>query len=290
MKKLLQYYEIDFLISTNSPRSERAAIEAASMLSIPSICVVDGFAKYESEWIANPGFSTKVCVFSDSVKKNLEKLGRSQDDIIVTGNPSFDMFYAPFQEKKIHQFRQEAGIPDDKKLVLYAPSNEGKFHIYNGRKANTQLPEKVLKKLIQFIKERKEYFLIVRPHPSYEFNTFSFSERVLLDQGFDLLTLLHASDIVVTTASTVGIQAQIVGKPLVCVNLSVYAEDINYEEFGEVVRISSLDELDKAIICATNEHKKYVKKVKMLNATQKILNVFDTLIEKENKLSTIKTS
>jgi len=281
MKKLIQYYEIDLLISTNSPRSERAAIEAVSMLGIPSICVVDGFAKYESEWIANPGFSKKVCVFSDSVKKNLERLGRNKDDIIVTGNPSFDIFYAPFPEEKINQFREQASIPRDKKLILYAPSCEGDFHIYNGGKGNTSLPQKALEKLIQFTKEREEYFLVIRPHPSHKFDNFSFSERVFLDQGFDLLTLLHASDIVVTTASTVGIQAQIVGKPLICVNLSVYAEDVNYEEFGEVVRVNSLDELDKALICVTNEiYKNQGKKVETQNATREILNTFNSLIEK----------
>ena len=277
MKKILQFYEIDFLISTNSPRSERAALEAASHLDVPSLCIIDGFAKYESEWISQPGFSKKVCVFSESVKKNLIKLGRPEEDILVTGNPAFDAFYVKFPKKKIKQFREKLGLCVNQKLILYASNPESDFHIFDGRIGDVALPEKVLETLVEYIGEKEGYSLIYRPHPSQQLQKFDkaiLSERIILDEGFDLLTLLHASDVVVTLASTVGVQAQIVGKPLICMNSSVYADDMYYEDFGYVRRVNSLEELKEALPLQERSNcKQQFRLAKHHTATRKVLQV-----------------
>ncbi|MBA3813627.1 MAG: CDP-glycerol glycerophosphotransferase family protein [Alphaproteobacteria bacterium] len=283
MKKIIKTCGIDLVISTNSPRSEQAALTAASELGVPSICLVDGFAKYESEWISHPGFSSKVCVLSNSVKDNLVAMGRPAQDIVVTGNPAFDIFYSPLSKEKINQFKKENGIPEDKKVIVYASNPESEVHLYNGRKGDVLLPEKVLEKLIILLEKQEDYFLIFRPHPSQIFKNVFLSERMLFDHKFDLLTLLHASDVVVTLTSTVGLQAQIAGKPLICINSSVYAADIFYEDFGYVNRINCLAELNDSLsIALTRNDQNKIKKLNFLNATQNILEVINSFIKKHS--------
>lgn len=284
MKRIIKEDGIDLVISTNSPRSERAAIEAASSLGIPSLCIVDGFAKYESEWISKPGFADKVCVLSESVKKSLISLGRSEQDILVTGNPAFDTFYSPIEEDKIHAFRKRLGIPTQSKIILYASNPESEFHIFNGKKGDVELPRKTLERLIQFITKREDYTLIFRPHPSQKFEDISYFKRLIFDKDFDLQTILHAADVVVTISSTVGLQAQIVGKPLLCMNCSIYADDIYYEDFGDVMRLNSLDELDEALIrVEADSQVNGMREKHTESATQKIMTLLKNF-EKDSQI------
>jgi UDP-N-acetylglucosamine:LPS N-acetylglucosamine transferase len=93
MKKVLNYIEPKIVISTNSPRSEKAAIRAASMLNIKSVCINDLFAIQESAWLKDNSFANKIFVLNDSVKKFLVGLGRAAEDIVVSGNPAFDSLF-----------------------------------------------------------------------------------------------------------------------------------------------------------------------------------------------------
>lgn len=272
MKRVIEELNIDFVVSTNAPRSEKAAIEAASSLGIPSLCVVDTFAKHEIEWISKLGFASKVCVISQSVKNDLIALGRPAKDILVTGNPAFDAFYSPFSKEKVNIFKKNIGISAKAKIILFASNPESEVHPFNGKKGDVDLPKKVLNKLIKFIDEKEEYHLIFRPHPSEKLENDIFMERVTLDKEFDLRTVLHAADIVVTISSTVGVQAQIINKPLISMNFSIYADDMSYETFGSVIKINSLEELEKAIVSAnTNQKEESDKIVHKKNATQRII-------------------
>ena len=63
----------------------------AGKLNIPSVCIVDLFAVKEVAWVGEPGYADKVCVLSEFVKNTLMRAGRNDKDIIVTGNPAFEL-------------------------------------------------------------------------------------------------------------------------------------------------------------------------------------------------------
>lgn len=257
MTQLIQAEKPDLVVATNSPRTEKAIIQAASNLNIPTLCLIDGFAKYESEWIASPSFCKYVGVISNSVKKSLINLGKAEKDIYITGNPAFDHFLSPCSLDEQTDIKKRLFINKEQKVIMYAPSPEGSQHIFTGEPADSYLPEKTLDKLITFINVRKDLFLIIRPHPSqkFELNLGSLPNNIFYDQGNDLRLMLSISDVVVTFGSTVGIQAQLLNKPIICCNQSVYANDIDYEDFGYVKRIHSINELETAINQELNKEK-----------------------------------
>ena len=90
LRRYLEKVRPDLVVATNSPRAERAVIDAATQLGIPAVCVVDLFAFREIQWIGQPGFARKVCVLSEFVRGRMINAGRSHDEVIVTGNPAFD--------------------------------------------------------------------------------------------------------------------------------------------------------------------------------------------------------
>lgn len=247
MEKILRKESPDFLVTTNSPRTEKAIMQVASDLKIPGLCVVDSFAIYESQWISKPDFGKHVCVLSESVRQRFMDNGRPSEDIYITGNPAFDNFLFPAPLEDVEDVRQEIGVKEGQKVIVYAPSPEGDQHIFTKKKTNPALPEEVLAKLLEIISSDESLFLIVRPHPSQNFDLDDNLENVFYDQGNDLKLMLSVSDLVVTLGSTVGLQAQLMRKKLVCCNQSVYANDTIYEDFGPVERVFSMEELETAI-------------------------------------------
>lgn len=252
MLRFLEKEKPDLVVATNSPRSERAIIEAATILKIPALCIVDGFAKHEISWICSPNFGKYVCVFGASVKDNLINLGRPSEDIHITGNPAFDSFIEPVTLESIAELKRKLSINERQKVILYAPSPEGYQHIFTKKPANAQLPRDILDELLKIAQEQKDVFLIIRPHPSQGFDLKNIPENVYYDINQNLKDIISVSDIVVVLASTVGIQAQMMGKTLICCNQSVYADDIDYEDFGKVERVNSIKELEKSLIAHIN--------------------------------------
>jgi predicted glycosyltransferase len=186
-------------------------------------------------------------VISTSVRKNLIKQGKEEKYVHITGNPAFDPFTAASSLKEITFMKKRLSINEHQKVIIYTPSPEGDRHIYTGQPTDPLLPEKILYHLLSVIKERKDLFLIIRPHPSQEFKVSSLPENTFYDEGNDLKIMLSISDLVVTLGSTVGIQAQLLGKRIICCNQSIYANDTLYEDFGPVKRIYSMNNIEHII-------------------------------------------
>lgn len=281
MKKLLNHEQPDLVVATNSPRTERAIIQAASDLSIPALCIVDSFAKYEADWISSPDFGDAVCVLSDSVKKRFIDHKRPKTDIYVTGNPAFDPFLTPVDEKIQTHLKEKIGVEPGQIILMYAPSPEGNQHIFTKEAADPELPYKILQELLSFIACHSRFFLIIRPHPSQVFHVDSTIKNIFYDQGNDLKSMLSVTDTVITLGSTVGIQAQLMGKRLICCNQSVYANDTKYEDFGDLRRIYSFKELEREILegAEKKEHSRINHNIQR-SATEKIIDIIESMLNK----------
>ncbi|BCL71456.1 hypothetical protein TUMSATVNIG1_34220 [Vibrio nigripulchritudo] len=241
--KLLKHLSIDFVIATNSPRSEQAAILAARNLRIKSICLVDLFALQEYHWIKDNSYSDKICVLNDQVKEFLVSHGRNAEHIVVTGNPAFDAINFKEKIRSGEAIRERLG--NDKTIILYASQVEPDEHPINALKGDPMLPRYIERALRHFIRKNDNYKLLLRFHPSEKLQ-FIEEERVEYG-GEDLHSILHAVDIVVVMSSTVGLEAYIAGKPVISVDLSIFTSDAPYSEMGISKGVSSLDALDNII-------------------------------------------
>lgn len=222
------------VVASNSPRSERYAIKAAGLLSIPSVCVVDLFALREIEWIGEPGFADAVCVLNQEVKYLFKSAGRRDDEVIVTGNPAFDSLFNPEYIKQGRALRAQRGWDQNDTInVLWASQVEPEVHPFEiGLTGNPKLPGQVERALRQAVICNQALRLIVRYHPSQVVD-FLPQDRVEHSHPTeDLSTLLHAVDVVVTMTSTVGLQASLVGKQVLTVDSSVFFNDMPYSKMG----------------------------------------------------------
>lgn len=251
MERFLREEQPDLVVATNSPRAEKAAIIAAGNLGIPSVCVVDLFASQEIEWIGQSGFSSKVCVLSDFVRDRLVRSGRHENEIIVTGNPAFDVMAEQSDSNFRRTFRECKNWKDSETIVLWASNVEPTTHPYSDAEGDPELPQKVEKQLISFVNKNPKFKVIFRPHPNDVRIPDVSHERIEISTiKDDIGELLMAVDCVVVLSSTVGLQAALIGKPLINVKLSIFSHNAPYDEMGISIGVEKLEDLPAAILKA----------------------------------------
>ena len=272
MVRFLSDERPDLVIATNSPRCEKAALDAAGKLNIPAMCLVDLFALQESEWIRNNAYASRVCVLSEYVKTMLISKGRSAEDIVVTGNPAFDSLAVIDQRTERGKLRREMGWGEKDRVLLWASSVEPENHPFTNIKGDVSLPEKVCNELMSIVEVSENYKLVIRPHPSEQAShDVSGSHVFISTQKQPIEELLVAVDGVIVFASTVGLQAALLNKPLINIRLSVFSKDAPYDEMGLSIPVYELEELRWAIDAMFTKRKDASELPLVGHATQKVI-------------------
>jgi hypothetical protein len=272
MRKFLHKESPDLLIATNSPRAESAAFSAAKDLGIPSICLVDLFALREAKRIGVAGYASKICVLSQVVKDTLVKLGGFEKDIIVTGNSAFDALLE-YRDRSAY-FKEKFNFNRYHKVILWISQQEPVFDFNSGRRGDSLLPRKVEKELIGIAKKNPYWKIIFRQHPNEMVNYDYLPENILISNPkVQLPELLSAVDVVVTMTSTVGLEAIILDKQLITIDLSIFKEYMPYSKMGLSYGINDLGKLEDAILSVTTNRIKEKSTLCFGSATNNILSI-----------------
>jgi hypothetical protein len=231
----------DLVVATNSPRAERAALEVAGEMGIPSICVVDLFGKREARWLARPGYGRRLCVLSEAVRDAMVAAGRPPEEVVVTGNPAFDALLGAEPRAAGSALRSRRGWGDSP-VILWATQplpREAKQAAYARR---------VDARVRTLAQTRADWTFVVRRHPSESGDDRPALDALLQSAGEEPLeALLHAVDVVVTMGSTVGLEAALSGRGVVQILGSSYSDDVPYAAEGIAIAASDPDDLERAI-------------------------------------------
>lgn len=271
------------VIATNSPRSEKAALQAASGLGIPSICAVDIFGLQEIQWIKQPGYASRICVLNDQVRDVFIAQGCRADDVVVTGNPAFERLQRAEARVAGQALRVSRGWAEEETVLLWASQIEPEQHPFAPRAGDPKLPRRIESSLRQYISTRPHYRLIVRYHPNERVEFQTGQERVELSPSSeDLASLLHAVDVVIVASSTVGLEAHLAGRAVLSVTGSVFTEDAPYGQMGIAVDVASPDLLEAALDAlptqvAAGQHAS-AERAQVASPTDNLIAVIDSLL------------
>ena len=283
IKKYLSKEMPDLIIATSAPRAERAAIDAASILGIPAICIVDLFAFNEILWVGSHGFANKICVISDDVKNRIIAAGRSSDEVIVTGNPAFDELLEGQDSHQREKIRNSKGWRKNEKIVLFASSVEPEEHPYSNRKGDVLLPIKVEKELNDIAAKKPNIKVVIRPHPNDFRPPLISSERVEISNEEDNINdLLNAVDCVVVFSSTVGVQAAILKKTVISIDLSISSDYVPYSKMGVSTGINDLNQLGGVIMENLNKSVCNSPIKAKSSATENVIKVIEDVIRSKD--------
>ena len=243
----IQKYRPQLVVTTNAPRAERAAVLAAGRCGVPALCVVDLFAVHEMKWVAVPGFGDLVCVLNAAVRDAFVAFGREPERVLVTGNPAFDCLHAPEVIAAGDAMRRDRGWNDGVITLLWASQIESATHPFTGQAGDPSLPRRIEQYLRAYVARQSGYRLVVRYHPS-EREQFVAQPGVAFSAcNEELGALLHAVDLVVVTASTVGLEASLAGRAVITVDDSIYRADAPYSEMGIATGSPTVEDLGRVI-------------------------------------------
>jgi UDP-N-acetylglucosamine:LPS N-acetylglucosamine transferase len=270
MERLLRKIKPDLVISTNSPRTEKAVLLEAQKLSIPAICLVDLFDPREiKDRLGKQGYGSKICVFSEGVKNNLIKSGRLPKEVEVTGNPDFDELNSDVIKNSALEYRRSK-TREYEHIVLW---------VRHAGKPNFELNGMIDDALIKIAKKNSTTLFVFRPHPNEPKEYSGLPSNIRISTLKDnIQILLLSSDLVLTIASTVGLQAVACNIPLITFDMGPTAKYTPYSKMGMSYGIEDLNELEKCIFMVLNLSVKRTMSSHAGFATQRVLDVASGLL------------
>jgi hypothetical protein len=248
------------VVATSAPRAEKAAILAAGRLGVPVACLVDLFAVDEVAWIGRPGFANRVCVLNEAVRGHLLAAGRGPQEVVATGNPAFDRLALPEAAARGAELRRDQGW-ESAKVVVWASQPEPSSHpSVPGRTGDPSLPGRIERALLRWTAGAPQRVLVVRRHPSEGEPAAVPIPGVRWDgRQFELHSLLHAADVLVTMNSTVGVEAHLAGRAVIQVLGSLFDESVPLARFGMATACAGPEGLehllDECVVPVPAQHK-----------------------------------
>ena len=242
------------VVATNSPRSERAAIEAARAHNIPTLCLVDLYAAFEAEWCAQPGFADRVCVLNEAVAEHFRQKGATPSSLVVTGNPAFDRLSAIDVSSVRATVRRRLLLTEADRLLVWISQPEPAKHPFSEAVGNPELPQLIERELAAAFGQDSNVYIVMRLHPSEDRSPAVEGPRIRYGNSEELLDeLLCAADCIVTCSSKVGLEAGLLGRPVVQAMRSIISPDLPLAEMGYATAASTPAELEAAIRVAFSE-------------------------------------
>jgi hypothetical protein len=162
--------------------------------------------------------------------------------LAVVGNPRYDDWLMADAHADRETICSKFQIPCDRKIMTIAS------HLaWRGTRSWVEAVARI------FAEHQREgrYALIVKPHPGDALEDYMAilsvtgrSDVHLADRNFDIRVLINASDVVMTDVSTVGVEAIVLGKALICLDLTDSPQHVlRYDEEGGAILVTRADRI-----------------------------------------------
>lgn len=252
MRRVLEDLQPDAVVATNSPRTEQAALEAASSLGIPTVCMVDLFSPPGDPFLKRTHYADALTTISPLGKNNLVVGGVPAARIHVTGSPAFDSLFDPAHAHAAAQDRRELGWRDLR--VILWPGHLELLPPSLGWVADpAAFPRQAEQVLRDYVAARPETALVLRYHPNHA-EHFRFTTRAAQDRVFwSVPGTRHAhrdiqlADLVVFQATTMGLEAAIAGRTVLSLDHSPSHAVFPASAQGVSRGVESFEELPAAL-------------------------------------------
>lgn len=276
-KEIIKVENPDLIITTSSPRLEKAMLIVGKEKKIPTIQIEDLFSTIREseeklfqitkceEYINYYG--KYIFTLNEISKKNILKRGIKEDQIRITGNPNFET-----EKKEIQKEIQNLIQLKFKKRVLFLSQQTKNFEV-------------ILKEIQRISKEKKEILFLIKLHPNQNINVIETNNFKVYNEN--LVDLIKISNLVITEFSTAGLESLLLKKRLLVIQLSEENKDvIPFNTFDNLKIVKDILDLESDIDLEIE--KKYVKTEKSFfqvdNSIETIFLEIKKILLKENLL------
>jgi len=282
-QQLLRKYQPEIVFSTSIVEdSEVALLRAAKREKIKTMAMPKSWDNASKRYFRAK--ADKIVVWSDFMMRQMKELqDYNEKEIIKVGVPQFDCYSNNKNILSRKEFCQKIGLDASKKIIFFG--SEGKLMPSDSKVA------KVLYDLIS----KQSFFglsqLFIRPHFGYKDDQLKFVElfdkkNVVVDSFYEpsdgfrdqwdysdqqmnhFVNSLYYADVVISTCSTLILDAVAMNKPAILINFDGYQTKPFYQSckrwyicdyFDKIISfkaaplVSNLDELKEAINNSLND-------------------------------------
>ncbi|HVR72446.1 MAG TPA: CDP-glycerol glycerophosphotransferase family protein [Vicinamibacteria bacterium] len=211
----------------------RAALAACRAMGVPSVAVQHGivYPKYYSyrhdvDEDACPR-PDRTAVFGEAAGRLLRGMGRyPAHTLVTTGSPKFDDLLRGARERDRDSLRRRLGVREGERLVVVASR-------FRAIRRTHQAIGTAFPALVRAIESLPDARALVKPHPAEPEGAYDGVLRregarrvAVLPPGADLVEVLHAADALVTVESLSAVEALVLGRPVVVLNMPTHLREL----------------------------------------------------------------
>ncbi len=293
--------------------TSRSLVLKASRIGIPSLHVIHSVPCGAAT--SHPAVpSTHLAVYSEHTKRLYESLGVESDRIFVTGNPAWDRLAGPPRPALRRRICHELGLDPAKPVITYALTNSGHWSAAMARypEVHIRMTEAVIEAFTVLSRKHPDWQFGLRPRP---WPDTSCPIEAMVDEAreaglarafvdrLDPYASVALADVSLSTESNMGIEAMLLGKPVINVVVSAFGGDVYQEGFGPlydeedaVLPVKGVGELAPAIESAvlddatrTRLRRARVHSIERFNgsndgkAAQRVADLIISLMERDGR-------
>jgi len=242
------------------------AVHIAKQRGIKTFCIQHGAVGDASGF--TPVSVDKIAVWGGSSRETLIKNGTPKEKIVVTGAPQFDdlaLKNIPLNKNTI----KKLGITPNKKLIFLTTQPVSDM-------------KEITTAVCKAVKSIPGTQLVMKLHPSeYSMGIYKKITK----------PLLNACDLLITHHSTTGMEAMILGRPVITINLTGKPDVMSYAESGAAIGIYKPEDIKsaiKSVLENKDARKKLAKKAKLFiydqcykmdgKASERIITLIDSYL------------
>lgn len=258
MERIFDDIKPDFVVATNSPRAEAAAIEVANARGIENLIVTDLFSGLKG-YVLRANHVTFINEFAYNMFKDNKLLDDNYSNFHFTGSPAFDKIIKMPKTKDSEWICKNFPESVGKNIILHAdmPAYVNPISKNSYFKTDSEIIEEINACYEATLKNDAIY--LIRPHPSqnrdiYK-NWLNGKNHAFLASDFDLHELLCNVDIVIARSTTVILEAIYMEKRVIQLDYDFHT-DMPLVKIGVAWGINSYSELENTIKNALCDDKK----------------------------------
>jgi glycosyltransferase involved in cell wall biosynthesis len=216
------------------------------------------------------GECRKMAIFGDAVKEMMMAEGISSDRMVVTGNPKFDRVFSFRNLNSKKAICEKLGISINGDLIVLVTQDLVETRNWTGEQRKN-----FVLAIIQAVALLPNAELVIKLHPlekeeDYRELVEGLTFPPIICKNISLPELLSASSLVINIASTAGLEAMAMGKPVVIVNLFNDNEPNLFKDSGALFALSKDDILPAISNLLNNPQKR-----------NEIMNLIDKFVYKQ---------
>jgi UDP-N-acetylglucosamine 2-epimerase len=229
------------IVMTDSTPPCRVAVLVGKLARMPSLLLLhSGMVGRNYEC---PNFIVdKIAVTGEFARRTLIACGVEEDKIVVTGRPSYDELVKALKHFNRDDICRRLGLDPNKKIIVYTTEN---------------LPprenERTTRVICRTVKEFSGVEFIIKVHPSeldlsvYKNVTAELGLKALITRQASIYEVLYVCDVVITGFSATALDAMVLHRPVITVNLTALEDPLPFAESGAAIGVYEQKDLGSAL-------------------------------------------